>query len=54
MRFSNHFLGGEALRRERFAQILAQADAAAQESSTPAFVFPDLQPPSAPSLAVHQ
>ena len=52
MRFSNHFLGGEALRRERFARILAQADAAAQESSTPAFVFQDLQPPSAPSLAV--
>ena len=52
MRFSNHFLGGEALRRERFARILAQADAAAPEPTSPAFVFPDLPPPSAPSLAV--
>ena len=52
MRFSNHFLGGEALRRERFARILAQADAAAPEPPSPAFVFPDLPPPSAPSLAV--
>ena len=52
MRFSNHFLTGEAKRKERFAQILAQADAAPPEPTGSSFVFPPLPLPSVPSLAV--